>query len=470
MEPKHSNLPPQNIEAESSILGGLLLNKDSWDQVSDVLRAEDFYRPVHKNIFSAIEYLQRNGKEVDIITVQDYLRSKGEFEEFGPSYLVDLIQNTINISNISGYSEIVREKAILRQVIKACADITQRAFHQDFESIDSFVDSVEGDILRISDTRESAGLIDPATIVCKSVEKLESLFHSNSELTGLSTGFSRLDKMTSGLHPGEMTIVAARPSMGKTAFSLNMAQHVALRLKKAVAYFSVEMSKESMMMRILASEAKIDMEDIRGGRVPEAHWPKLIAAASMISESHLYIDDTSSISPAEIRARCRRFKKAVGLDLIMIDYLQIMDLKKKVESRERMISEISRSLKAIAKELQVPIIALAQLNRAVETRQEKRPMLSDLRESGSIEQDADVILMLWRQGYYDQADDTKKSHAELIIGKQRNGPTGNLDLRWEAKYGRFYDAEDLRAPPPPSPIPLNSHLGQTKNAVSTKAR
>jgi replicative DNA helicase len=456
-------LPPQNIEAEQSILGALLLDKEAWDQVSDVIVAEDFYRPSHQKLFEAIAFLHRSSREVDIITVPDYLKSKGEFDQVGADYIIQLVQNTITTANIAAYAQIVRERSLLRRLIQTCSGIIQKAYGQEFESVETFIDSVEGEIYKISESRESSGLTEAADIVFKSMEKIEQLYHQQADLTGISTGFNRLDQMTSGLHPGELTIIAARPSMGKTAFSLNIAQHAALRQKKAVAYFSVEMSKESVMMRVLASEAKINLGDIRNGRVPDSAWPKLVAAASMISEAPFFIDDTSGVSPAEIRARCRRMKKQAGLDLIMIDYLQIMDLKQKVESRERAVSEISRSLKAIAKELQVPVIALAQLNRSVEGRAEKKPMLSDLRESGSIEQDADVIMMLYREGYYDRADEGKADHAEVIIGKQRNGPTGSVDLKWEPKFGRFADADEMpQAPPPPPPIPLQ-HGGKPKN-------
>lgn len=461
MDPK---LPPQNLEAEQSIIGGLLLEAEAWDQVSDVVTAEDFYRPAHQKLFAAIAALHRSEKEVDIITISDYLKAKGEFEIVGNDYLVHLLQNTITTANILTYAKIVKEKSLLRKLIGACSGIVSKAYDQNFESVESFVDSVEADIFKISEDRGATGLIEASDIVFKSMEKIELLYNQEEDITGISTGFSRLDQMTSGLHPGELIIIAARPSMGKTAFSLNIAEHAAIKHKKTVAYFSVEMSKESVMMRLLASEARINLSEIRNGRIADAAWPKLMAAASALSESHLYIDDTSGISPFEIRARCRRLKKQVGLDLIMIDYLQIMDLKQKVESRERAVSEISRALKAIAKELGVPVVALAQLNRSVEGRAEKKPMLSDLRESGSIEQDADVIMMLYREGYYDKSDDGKLDHAEVIIGKQRNGPTGNIPLRWEPRFGRFIDAEnEAPAHPVPPPPPPQQFGGKPKN-------
>jgi replicative DNA helicase len=463
MDPK---IPPQNIEAEQSILGGLLLEREAWDQVEDILSERDFYRPSHQKIFSAIIALYSQHREVDLITVSDFLRNHGDLEMIGSEYLAHLVQSVIGTSNIVSYAKIVKEKSLLRSLIGACNGITQKAFDQDFESVESFIDASETEIMKVGENKQTSGLIGAADIVYKSIEKIENLYGKQEEVTGVSTGFSRLDSMTSGLHPGELIIIAARPSMGKTAFSLNIAQHAALRHKKVVAYFSVEMSSESVMMRLLAGEAKINMGDVRTGRVADGAWPQLVQAASILSESRLYIDDTSGISPAEIRARCRRLKKEMGsLDLIMIDYLQIMDLKQKVESREREVSEISASLKALAKELYVPVVALAQLNRGVESRTEKKPMLSDLRESGSIEQDADVIMMLYREGYYDRNDQEKASKAEVIIAKQRNGPTGNVDLKWEPRFGRFMDADpEPQHPVPPPPQPNNiSFQGKPRN-------
>lgn len=449
-------VPPQNLEAEQHIIGGLLLDPEAWDQISDIITAQDFYRPANQKLFAAITHLHRSEKEVDIITVSDYLKNKGELEAVGNDYLVQLLQNTITTTNIVAYAKIIKDKSLLRKIISACNDISRRAFEQEFESVDVFLDNVEGEIFKIAESKESVGLIDASTIVQESVAKIQALYEQPVDITGIPTGFSRLDDMTSGMHPGELIIIAARPSMGKTAFSLNIAQHAALRAKKTVAYFSVEMGKESVMMRMLASEAKINLSDIRSGKVHGDAWPKLLQASATLSESNIFIDDTSGISPFEIRARCRRLKKQHGLDLIMIDYLQIMDLKQKVESRERAVSEISKTLKSIAKELNVPVVALAQLNRAVEGRAEKKPMLSDLRESGSIEQDADVIMMLYREGYYERGDNDKADHAQVIIAKQRNGPTGEIDLRWEARWGRFVDADPTQKslgpqPPPPRP-------------------
>jgi replicative DNA helicase len=291
-------------------------------------------------------------------------------------------------------------------------------------------------------------------IVKASIVKIEELYKNRSEITGVPTGFAQLDRMTSGLQAGDFVIVAARPSMGKTAFSLNLVQNIIANPKMTAAYFSLEMSREAVMMRLLAAEANINLKDIRSGKLNDSAWPKLIAGASKLSEAKLFIDESAAISPFEVRSKCRRLKAQHGLDIIIIDYLQMMDLKQRVESRERAVSEISRTLKGLAKELKIPVVALAQLNRGVEGRSDRRPMLSDLRESGSIEQDADVIMMLYREDYYDKESAEKQGLAEVIIGKQRNGPTGTVKLKWEAEFGRFRDADpEGWAPPPPPPQP-----------------
>jgi replicative DNA helicase len=435
-------VPPNNIEAEQSILGGLLLDREAWDQVADQIISDDFYKPSHQIIFNAITDLQLKNQAIDVITLSAYLQSKGSLEGVGGSdYIIELINRTISSANIAAYCKLVKDAARLRNIINTSTGFIEKAYDQDFPDVDSFIDQVEAAIFKLNENKTASGLTHPMDIVKTSIQKIEELTKKNQDITGIATGFKELDKMTSGMQPGELLIIAARPSMGKTAFSLNIAQHIALRQNKGVAYFSLEMGKESLMMRILASEAKISMSDLRSGRVPDAAWRGLISTASTLSSSPLFIDDTSGISPFEVRARCRRLKAQHGLDCIMIDYLQLMQLKQRVESREREVSEISKTLKAIAKELQVPVIALAQLNRGVEGRADRRPMLSDLRESGSIEQDADVIMMLYREDYYEKDDAEKQGHAEIIIGKQRNGPTGTVKLKFEAKFNRFKDAE-----------------------------
>ncbi|HPI39596.1 MAG TPA: replicative DNA helicase [Pseudobdellovibrionaceae bacterium] len=453
-----AKLPPQNLEAEQSILGALMLEPEAFDQVGDLLVPEDFYLPVHHKTFSAIRELHQNTQAIDIITVTNLLEKRGELASIGgPDFLVSLLDKTISAANVKAYAQIVKDKSLLRRVIHTSTEIIEEAYEQDFPDVSSFIDRTEGKILKIGETKSKTGLIGSMEIVKSSIQRIEELYKQKADFTGVASGFTELDKMTYGFHPGEFTIIAARPSMGKTAFSLNIAQHVAFRLKKTVAYFSLEMGKESLMMRILSSESKVNMSDMRSGRIADSAWPNLINSASMISEAPLYIDDTSGLSPFEIRSRCRRLKSEFGLDLVMIDYLQLMDLKIKVESRERAVSEISKSLKSLSKELQIPVVALAQLNRGVEGRSDRRPMLSDLRESGSIEQDADVIMMLYRDDYYDKEDPEKQGHAEVIIGKQRNGPTGTVKLKFEAKYNRFVNAEpDVSHFPPPQAPPQMS--------------
>ncbi len=460
-----ARIPPQNIEAEQSILGGLMLDREALDQVGDMIEVSDFYKPSHQKIYEAVKELHQKGQPIDIITVTNILQSAGDLEMAGgPEYLISLLDKTISSANITSHAKIVREKALLRRLIQTSTHLIERAYTNEFADIESFIDQAETEMFKVGENKTTTGLVGSMDIVKASIQKIEELYKRKADVTGISTGFAGLDKKTSGLHPGELTIIAARPSMGKTAFSLNVAQHIALREKKTVAYFSLEMGKESMMMRMLSSESRVSMSEIRNGRIPDSAWPKLINAAGGLSEASLFLDDTSGISPFEIRSRCRRLKAEHGLDVIMIDYLQLMDLKQKVESRERAVSEISKSLKAIAKELQVPVIALAQLNRGVEGRSDRRPMLSDLRESGSIEQDADVIMMLYRDDYYDKDDADKQGRAEVIIGKQRNGETGTVHLRFDAQYARFRDAEPENVssmPPPQAPPPMPG--GRPKN-------
>ena len=448
-----ARVPPQNLEAEQHILGGLMLDPDAWDQVSDLLDSPDFYKNSHQLLFKCIKELQSKNQPVDLITVNNLLQAKGELQAAGGhESLADLVGRTVSSANVGVYAKIVKEKSILRKMIHASTEVIEKAYDEEFLSVDNFLDEAEGKFYRLSEQKGAEGLLGPLEIVKQSMLKIEELFKLKADVTGISTGFSILDKMTSGLHGGELIIIAARPSMGKTAFSLNLAQAIALRQKKTVAYFALEMSQQSLMMRLLASEARINMKDLRTGKLGDSAWPKLIHAAGVMSESKLFIDETSGVSPLEIRSRCRRLKAQHGLDCIMIDYLQLMKMKDKFENRQQEVADISRMLKSIAKELDVPVIALAQLNRGVEGRTEKRPMLSDLRESGSIEQDADVIMMLYRDDYYDKDDPEKKGHAEVIIGKQRNGPTGTVKMVFEAEFGRFRDADSESSHPLPPPI------------------
>ncbi|MFN7729785.1 MAG: replicative DNA helicase [Bdellovibrio sp.] len=448
-----ARVPPQNLEAEQSILGSLMLDPEAWDQVGDLIEAQDFYKNGHQVLFKAIKELISRSLPVDLITVNNLLAGNGELQSAGGhEYLADLVSRTVSSAHVSVYAKSVKEKSLLRKLIASSTEVLEKAYAEDFITVDHFLDEAEEKFYSLGEQKNSQGLAGPLDLVRESMMKIEELFKQTSDVTGISTGLTNLDRMTSGLHGGELTIIAARPSMGKTAFSLNLAQHMAIKLKKTVAYFSLEMSQQAMMMRILGSEAHINMKEIRSGKLADTAWPKLIHAAGLVSESKLFIDETSGLSPLELRSRSRRLKAQHGLDCIIIDYLQLMKLKEKTESREREVSEISRTLKAIAKELNVPVIALAQLNRGVEGRTEKRPMLSDLRESGSIEQDADVIMMLYRDDYYDKESQEKKGHAEVIIGKQRNGPTGTVRLTFDAEYGRFRDADPEPSHPVPQPL------------------
>ncbi|MGZ3722065.1 MAG: replicative DNA helicase, partial [Bdellovibrionales bacterium] len=394
----------------------------------------------------------------DLVTASNLLTEKGELESLGgPAYLAEMIDQTPSTANIATYAKIVQEKSLLRQVISSSQEFLDQAYGSAFENMDSFLDSMEARVFQLAESKTTNGLTDATELVKASLEKIESLFASQMSVTGVGSGFMELDELTAGFHPGELTILAARPSMGKTALSLNIALHAALRDKKKVAYFSVEMGKEQVMIRMLASSAKIRLSDLRIGKIDDQAWPRLINTAAALSETGLFIDDTSGISPFDIRAKARRMKAKYGLDMIIIDYLQLMAMKGKMESREREVSEISKLLKSIAKELQVPVIALAQLNRGVEGRSDRRPMLSDLRESGSIEQDADVIMMIYRGDYYDRDNPEIKGIAEIIIAKQRNGPTDTVKLRWIPDYGIFENL--IRGPdapmpdaPPPTPI------------------
>lgn len=453
-------IPPHNLEAEQSILGGLMVDSFAWDQVSSIITEDDFYKIAHRKIYNVIAELYAKSQPIDIITVSNLLTEKKELESIGgPAYLAEVMNSTPTAAHIESYAKIVHEKALLRTLIHLSGEIIEKSYSEGYETVEAFLDEVEGQIFDIAEKKKTQGLTGAAELIRESMNRLTELFERKAEFTGITSGFKQLDKMTSGFQPGELTIIAARPSMGKTAFSLNIAQNVILREKKSLAYFSVEMGKEQLMMRLLASEARVNLSDLRIGHLADSAWPRLIDKASQLAEARLFIDDTSGISPFEIRAKCRRLKAQHGLDIIMIDYLQLMDLKQKVESRERAVSEISKTLKAIAKELSIPVVALAQLNRGVEGRSDRRPMLSDLRESGSIEQDADVIMMLYREDYYDRDNPDVKGLSEVIIGKQRNGPTGTVKLRWEANIGRFTSPEDGGGehplpPPPPQPIQM----------------
>lgn len=444
-------VPPQNLEAEQSVLGGLMLEASAALDVIELLKTDDFYRPAHQKIFSAIRDLTHKAEKIDLITVSNHLEKKAELELIGgPGYLAEILSQTPTAVNVDSWARIVKDKAQLRRLIQVGNQIVEKAYEADFQDVGAFIDQMESKLLEVGDNTAAEGLTPISDILAENLKRIEELHDKKASLVGIPSGFTDLDKMTAGFQPGELIILAARPSMGKTAFSLNVAANASVRFKKRVAYFSVEMSKAQLTMRMLASESQLNLSDLRIGRVADTAWPKLIEKAAVLAEAPLLIDETSGISPYEIRSKVRRMKVDGGVDMIMIDYLQMMSLKQRVESREREVSEISRMLKAIAKEFQIPVIALAQLNRAVEGRADRRPLLSDLRESGSIEQDADVIMMLYRDDYYEKEGSESKGLAEVIIAKQRNGPTGTAKLAFFAQNGMFANLAPENLGPPPT--------------------
>lgn len=444
-------VPPHSLEAEQAVLGGLMLSPEAWDEVADQIVDSDFFKPAHKKIFSTLRELTKRGQSTDLIVVSNQLKTTNEINSVGGiQYLTEIIDNTPSITHIKEYANIVKEKSLVRMMIKSTMDIADAGFTGAFEDVETYFEKAESEVFKLSNLKTpDSNLMASADLVKLSLKRLEELYATQGAVTGVPTGFTELDEMLSGLQPGELSILAARPSMGKTALSLNIACHAAFVEKKSVAYFSVEMPKEILMMRILGIESGVSLSNIRTGRLDEKTWPAIINTAAKIADSNFYIDDTTGISPFEIRSKARKLKSKGGLDLIMIDYLQLMGMRQKFDSREREVAEISKGLKALAKELKIPVLALAQLNRGVEGRADRRPMLSDLRESGSIEQDADVIMMIFREDYYEKENPT--GAAEIIVGKQRNGPTGTVPLRWDPYTGRFLnnDGQNMGQTPPP---------------------
>lgn len=446
---------PANLEAEKSLLGILLLGEEeAWDEIANNIKESDFFQPAHKRIFEGVKELHQKGQPSDVITLANLLKKKKSLEQVGgAAYLSELIHDLPSSVNILSYSRIVREKALLREVIHTSEKFIDKAWKEDYTKIEHFIDFLESEIFRLNETNSQSDLLSIADLVEPGLKKLEELYHKKISLTGLPSYFHELDNLTSGFQPSELIIVAARPSMGKTAFSLNIALNNALA-KKKVAFFSLEMSREQVLMRLLSSMAHINLSQLITGQVKDNLWEKLISKAGQLSQIPFFVDDSSPLSPYEIRAKARRLKARHGLDLIVVDYLQLMQLPERAESREREVSEMSRLLKAFSKELNIPIIALSQLNRGVESRSNRRPILSDLRESGAIEQDADMIMMLYRGDYYDDEEEATGT-AEVIINKHRNGPTGTVNLKWIPEYATFenYISQEGELPPPPEKRP-----------------
>lgn len=438
MKAEDIKVPPHSIEAEQSVLGGLLLDNQSWALVEEQLAEEDFYRRAHQIIFAAIRLLLQQGQPADILTVAERLKLDQKIEEMGGEvYLYELANNTPSAFNVLAYAHIVRERSILRQLITVSNQIAGDAFFPEGQSIVELLDAAERKVFMIAE-RSSRGQGPQAikTLLTEAVERIDQLYRSDSALIGISTGYHDLDAMTSGLQASDLIIVAGRPSMGKTAFAMNLVEHAAVREKKAVLVFSMEMSGSSLAMRLMSSLGRIDQHKVRTGKLEEHDWEHLTEALGKISEAPIFIDDTPALSPAELRSRARRVAREHSLGMIVIDYLQLMQMPGYADNRTLEISAISRSLKALAKELKVPVVALSQLNRGLEQRADKRPIMSDLRESGAIEQDADLIAFIYRDEVYHE-DTRDKGIAEIIIAKQRNGPIGKIRLTFRGQYTRF---------------------------------
>ena len=430
---------PHDIEAEQAILGSMFFGNDAISEAAEAIVAEDFYAPAHKIIFTAMIDLFSQKINVDIITLKSLLDDRELTETIGgKDYIIALASSVSTWANLSDHLKIISRKSLLRKLIKASKSISEKSYTEE-ESIESIVDFAEKEILGIMRGANTLDFAHVKDVLPISVSKIEELHKTKGAVTGVETGFKDFDRKTAGLQPQDFILIAARPSMGKTAFALNLAQNAATKSKVPTAIFSLEMSKEQLVNRMISSEAMLDASKLRTGDLEDQDWIKIVQAVSHISQSPIFINDTPAISVLDVRSKCRKLKAEKGLGLVLIDYLQLMTTNGRIESRQQEISEISRSLKSLARELEVPVIALSQLSRAVEARADKRPMLSDLRESGAIEQDADLVTFLYRDEYYNP-DTEYPGKAELIIAKQRNGPTGTVDLAWLSKYTKFADA------------------------------
>jgi len=432
-------VPPHSVEAEQSVLGGLLLDSSTWDAIADRLRADDFYRRDHQLIFAAIGELAGRGEPIDVVTVAEALTAQGKDDDTGGlAYLARLAQDTPTAANIRAYGDIVRERALLRGLIRASGEIAASCYGSEGRSAGELVDSAERSIFEIAESgrRAGSGFQPLRDILGPTIDRLDMLHASGGKLTGVSTGYSDLDRMTAGLQPGDLIVIAGRPSMGKTTLALNIAENAALTSRTPCAVFSMEMSREQLAFRMISSLGRVDQSRLRTGNFGDEDWARINSAIAQMRDAPIYIDDSGALTPTEVRARARRLKREHGLGLVVVDYLQLMQVAGTKENRATEISEISRGLKALAKELRVPVIALSQLNRGVEQRTDKKPVMSDLRESGAIEQDADVIMLIYRDEVYDP-NTTRKGIADIIIAKQRNGPTGEVHLTFLGQYTRF---------------------------------
>jgi len=433
-------VPPNSIQAEQSVLGGLMLDNQTWDSVADKVVEADFYRRDHKLIFRTIEQLAEKQIPFDVITISEALEATGELDNAGGlAYLGLLAKDTPSAANIVSYANIVRDRSVLRQLIHIGTDISDSAFNTEGRTTADLLEQAEREVFKIAEQRQrgQGGFIPIKSLLAQAVDKIETLFEQEGSITGAATGFTDFDDMTSGLQPSDLIIVAGRPSMGKTTIAMNMAENIAIKGDKPVAVFSMEMPGDSLAMRMMSSLGRIDQHKIRTGKLDDDEWPRLTSAINMLAETKLFIDDTPALTPTEVRSRARRLMREHGqLGLIVLDYLQLMQSPSSGDNRVQQISDISRGLKALAKELHVPVVALSQLNRNLEQRPNKRPVMSDLRESGAIEQDADLIVFVYRDEVYHE-DSPDKGIAEVIIGKQRNGPLGTVRLTFLGQYTRF---------------------------------
>jgi len=442
MEETINRIPPNDQEAEQAVLGAMLIDSNATVEVLELLKQDDFYRKDHEIIFSCILELYKSGKPIDILTVKDMLNSRNMLQNVGGiEYLTSLASGVYTVSNVEAYVNIVEGKSVLRKLIQVSNEIIKSGY-DDKEEIEIILDNAESKIFEILQKKNTKGSLHIKDILVDSFTKLEELYNNKNSITGVPTGFIELDKKTSGLQKGNLIFIAARPGMGKSSLALNIAQNAAIKNNIPVAIFSLEMTKEELTNRILCAEAMVDSSKIKNGTIEEEDWLKLANSLGPISESPIYIDDTSNLSVMDIRARCRKLKMEHDIGLIIIDYLQLMEGRKS-DNRQQEIAEISRSLKILAKELNLPIIALSQLSRAPEQRTDHRPILSDLRESGSIEQDADIVMFIYRDDVYNPESE-KKNIAELIIAKQRSGSTGSMELLWLGEYTKFVNLDNYR--------------------------
>ncbi|RMH94958.1 replicative DNA helicase [Lysobacter pythonis] len=433
-------LPPQSVEAEQAVLGGLMLAPEAFDRVADLVTEHDFYRRDHQLIFRAIRELADRNRPFDAVTLGEWFESQGRAEEVaGGAYLVELVSTTPSAANIRAYAEIVRDKAVLRQLIEVGTGIVNDGYQPEGRDSTEILAKAEQEVFAIAEagSRGRADFVAVNTALKDAFEVLQERFENGGSITGLPTGYSDFDQMTAGLQPTDLIILAARPAMGKTTFALNIAEYAAIRSKKAVAVFSMEMSASQLALRLISSNGRVNATRLRTGQLEDEDWSRVAGAIRMLKETKIFIDDTPALSPEVLRSKSRRLKREHDLGLIVIDYLQLMQVPGNSENRATEISEISRSLKALAKELNVPVIALSQLNRSLETRTDKRPVMADLRESGAIEQDADIIVFIYRDEYYNKENSPDKGLAEIIIGKQRSGPTGSIKLKFFGEYTRF---------------------------------